>query len=116
LLLRHFQVAMGDPPSHLPAPLNDSYQRWVAAADPNHTRNIQPKYTVEEHAVAQFSLPCESIDMDSDNTVDRDEFQMVFQKNDKLRALITEAKFNLKQADVARGSWAQHKFQSVGAA
>merc|ERR1711983_110643 len=51
--------------------------------------------TPEEQAVAQLKLVFENIDMGSDKAVDRNELQMALQKNDKLRALIVEAKLNL---------------------
>merc|ERR1711983_452524 len=50
--------------------------------------------TPEEQAVAQLKLVFENIDMGSDKAVDRNELQMALQKNDKLRALIVEAKLN----------------------
>jgi len=67
-------------------------------ADPSQIQNVQAKWTAEKHAFAELQLLRESIDMDSDNTVDRNELQMAFQKNDKLGALIVQATLNLKQA------------------
>jgi len=45
-------------------------------------------------AIAQLKLLFQSIDMDSNRTVGWNELQMALQKNDKLGALITEAKLN----------------------
>lgn len=71
------------------------------AADPSQTSKdstLQPaqalELTVEEKAVAQLKFLFESIDMDSDKTVDRNEFQAALQQNDKIGALIAEAQFS----------------------
>lgn len=64
------------------------------ATAPIQTQAIQPKGTVEEQAVAQLKLLFESIDIDSDRTVDKNELQMAFQKNDQFGALIAEAGLN----------------------
>jgi len=83
------------------------------ATAPIQAQAIQPKGTVEEQAVAQLKLLFESIDTDSDRTVDKNELQMAFQKNDQLGALIAEAGLNpdslvLEQLDMnkdGRVSW-----------
>jgi len=81
------------------------------AADPRQT--FDSKATVEEKAVAQLRILFESIDLDSDKTVDRTELRTAFQKNDQLRSLMAEAKLNpdslvLEQLDTnkdGRVSW-----------
>jgi len=75
---------------------------------------VVPKLlTAEEKAVAQLKFLFESIDMDSDKTVDRKELQAALQKNAQLQALIAEANLNpdsavLQQFDTnkdGRVSW-----------
>jgi len=57
-------------------------------------RQADPRLTAEEKAIAQLKFLFESIDMDSDKTVNRKEIHAALQKNDQLRALVGEAKLN----------------------
>jgi len=80
--------------------------------------------TAEEKAVAQLKFLFDSIDLDSDKTVDRKELQAALRKNDQLRALLSEAKFNPDSLDLehlgtnkdGRVSWEEFQRQLKPAA
>jgi len=60
----------------------------------SHAAAPKPEGTPEEQAIAQLKVLFESIDMDSNKRLSRNELQMALQKNDKVRALLTEAKIS----------------------